>query len=103
VGLKEVRATELAAPYLADMDEGVRYAAAETLVQLGHEEQAREPLIAQFISDGEESLRVRLLIAGGLADNGWLVGKQHRPAFDQKLPEQFTIDRDGRLKKKNAS
>ena len=73
------------------------------LVRLGHEEQAREPLIAQFLSDTEESLRVRLLIAGGLADNGWLVGKQHRPAFDQKLPEQFTIDRDGRLKKKNAS
>jgi HEAT repeat protein len=103
VGIKEVRATELAAPYLADMDEGVRYAAAETLVRLGHEEQAREPLIAQFLSDSEESLRVRLLIAGGFAENEWLIGKPNRPAFDQKLPEQFTIDRDGRLKRKNAS
>lgn len=101
-GLKEPRASELAAPYLADMDEGVRYAAAETLARLGYEEPAREPLIAQFLSPGEESLRVRLLIAGGFAEHGWVIGKQHRPAFDEKLPDQFTIDRDGRLKKKTA-
>ena len=45
---------------------------------------------------------MRLLIAGGFAEHGWVIGKQHRPAFDEKLPEQFTIDRDGRLKKKTA-
>jgi hypothetical protein len=82
------------------MDEGVRYAAAEALVRLGQEEPAREPLIAQFLSDAEESLRLRLQISEGFAERGWLVGKQHRPAFDRKLPDQFTIERDGHLKKK---
>jgi HEAT repeat protein len=99
-GLKEPGAAALAVPYLGDMDEGVRYAAAEASIRLGEEDIAREPLIAHFLSDTEESLRVRLQIAEGFAERGWLVAKGHRPAFDQKLPEQFTIDRDGRLKKK---
>ena len=60
---------------------------------------AREPLIAQFLSDTEESLRVRLQIADGFVERGWVV-KAHRPAFDKKLPDQFTIDREGRVKKK---
>ncbi|MES1205601.1 MAG: HEAT repeat domain-containing protein [Pseudomonadota bacterium] len=100
-GLKDAAAPALVVPYLVDMDEGVRYAAAEALIRLGAEEIAREPLIEHFISDTEESLRVRLQIADGFADKGWLV-KSHRPAFDKKLPDQFTIDRDGRLKKKAA-
>jgi len=95
-------AAKLAAPYLADMDEGVRYAAAETLVRLGEEDPGREALIAQFLSDGEESLRLRLLVADGFADHGWRVEKTYRPAFDKKLPDQFSIDREGLLKKKAA-
>jgi HEAT repeat protein len=98
-GLKEAGAPALCAPYLDDMDEGVRYAAAEALIRLGNEEVALEPLIQHFVADSEESLRVRLQIANGLADHGWLV-KSNRPAFDKKLPDQFTIDREGRLKKK---
>jgi hypothetical protein len=98
-GTKEAGAPAMVVPYLGDMDEGVRYAAAEALVRLGNEEIARDPLIAHFVSDTEESLRVRLQIAEGLTDRGWLV-KTHRPAFDKKLPDQFTIDREGRLKKK---
>ncbi|HEY4187408.1 MAG TPA: HEAT repeat domain-containing protein [Polyangia bacterium] len=93
-------AAELAAPYLIDMDEGVRYAAAEALVRLGEEEPARDPLIAQFLSDTEESLRLRLQIAEGFVEHGWRVDKAHRPAFDKKLPDQFTIDREGNVKKK---
>jgi HEAT repeat protein len=90
----------LCAPYLVDMDEGVRYAAAEALSRLGEEEPAREPLIAQFLSDSEESLRLRLQIAEGFVEHGWRVDKTYRPAFDKKLPDQFTIDREGLLKKK---
>lgn len=99
-GVKVPGAAALCAPYLADMDEGVRYTAAEALVRLGDEEAAREPLIAQFLSNAEESLRLRLQIAEGFAERGWVVAKTHRPAFDQKLPDQFTIDRDGHVKKK---
>ncbi len=100
-GVKDGNAAPLLVPYLGDMNEGVRYAAAEALVRLGQEEVAREPLVAHFVSDTEESLRVRLVIADGLVEKGWLV-KSHRPAFDKKLPDQFSIDRDGRLKKKGA-
>lgn len=97
--IKEPRAAGLVVPYLVDMDEGVRYAAAEALIRLGDENAAREPLIEHFVDDTEESLRVRLEIARGFLERGWLV-KTHRPAFDKKLPEQFAIDREGRLKKK---
>jgi len=102
-GLKLPGAAALCAPYLADMDEGVRYAAAEALVRLGDEEGAREPLIERFVSEAEESLRLRLQIADGFAERGWVVAKPHRPAFDKKLPDQFSIDREGRLKKKTAA
>lgn len=97
--LKAEEAAALCAPYLGDMDEGVRYAAAEALTRLGREDVAREPLIEHFVADSEESLRVRLQIAEGFVDRGWLVNS-HRPAFDKKLPDQFSIDREGRLKKK---
>lgn len=100
-GIKEPGAAVLTVPYLADMDEGVRYAAVETLIRLEEESVAREPLVAHFASDTEESLRVRLQIAEGFAARGWRV-TSHRPAFDKKLPETFTLDRDGRLKKKAA-
>lgn len=99
--MKDSAVAPLAAPYLADMDEGVRYAAAEGLIRLGNEEAARETLIAHFVDEKEDSLRVRLVIADGLADQGWLV-KSHRPAFDKRLPEAFAIDKDGRLKRKNS-
>lgn len=100
--LKEPRAPELVAPYLADMDEGVRYAAAEAMIRLGNEEVARNRLIEHFVDDSEESLRVRLEIARGFVDRGWIV-KSNRPAFDKKLPDQFSIDREGRVKKKTAT
>jgi hypothetical protein len=101
-GIEEPGASALAAPYLADMDEGVRYAAVETLIRLAEETVVREPLTAHFASDGEESLRVRLLIAEGFVEHGWRV-TSHRPAFDKKLPETFLLDREGRLKKKPAT
>jgi len=100
--LPEPRAPGLVAPYVVDMDEGVRYAAAEALIRLGDENVARAVLIEHFVADSEESLRVRLEIARGFVDRGWLV-KTHRPAFDRKLPEQFSIDREGRLRAKAAT
>jgi hypothetical protein len=101
-GLKVERAPALVIPYLRDMDEGVRYAAAEALIRHGNEEVAREPLAAHFVSDDEDSLRIRIQIAEGFADHGWSV-KGHRPAFERKLPEAFVLDREGKLKKKAAA
>jgi hypothetical protein len=101
-GIKVPGGAALAAPYLGDMDEGVRYAAAEALIRLGDEAVSSGPLSAHFASDGEESLRVRLQIAEGFVSHGWSVPPGHRPAFDKKLPDSFSIDRQGRLKKKPA-
>jgi hypothetical protein len=81
------------------MDEGVRYAAVEALVRHKNEEAAREPLLGHFVSEGEESLRIRIQIAEGFADLGWLV-KGHRGEFEKKLPDQFLLDREGHVKKK---
>lgn len=97
--LKEPRAPGLAIPYLGDMDEGVRYAAAEALIRLGNETVARDALIEHFIADSEESLRVRLEIARGFSDRGWAV-KTHRAQFEKKLPDQFSIDREGKINSK---
>ena len=97
--LKDKRVTELVLPYLADMDEGVRYAAVEALVGQGDEAAAREPLLAHFVSSSEDSLRIRIQIAEGLAELGWLV-KGYRGELEKLLPEQFQIDREGHVKRK---
>jgi HEAT repeat protein len=89
----------LIVPYLADMDEGVRYSAVEALLRHKNEEAAREPLLLQFVSESEDSLRIRLQIAEGFADLAWLV-KGHRGEVEKKLPEQFQLDREGHIKKK---
>jgi hypothetical protein len=97
--IKDSRIPPLVVPYLADMDEGVRYAAVEALTRHRDEEAAREPLLQHFIDESEDSLRVRIQIAEGFAELGWLV-KGHRGEVEKKLPEQFQLDRDGHVKKR---
>lgn len=99
--MKHPKAPPLVAPYLEDMDEGVRFAAIEALLALKNEEVARDKLLALFVSDSEESLRLRIRIAEGFADLGWLV-HGFRGGFEKKLPDGFHLDREGhvmRLKK----
>ena len=97
--LKDGRVPPLLVPYLGDMDEGVRYATVEALIRGGNEEIAREPLLVQFVSSGEDSLRIRIRIAEGFTDLGWLV-KGHRGEVEKRLPEQFQLDREGHVKRK---
>jgi hypothetical protein len=97
--VKDDRVPPLVVPYLGDMDEGVRYAAVEALVRHKNEEIAREPLLQHFVSEGEDSLRVRIQIAEGFAELAWLV-KGHRGEVEKRLPEQFQLDREGHFKKK---
>jgi hypothetical protein len=97
--IKDPRVPPLLIPYLGDMDEGVRYAAVEALVRQGDEAAGREPLLEHFVSDQEESLRIRIAIAEGFTALGWLV-KGRREAVDKLLPEQFQLDREGHVKKK---
>jgi HEAT repeat protein len=97
--LKHEKAAPLVVPYLKDMDEGVRFTAVEALVRQKREDLAREPLLELFVSDEEESLRIRIRIAEGFADLGWLV-HGHRGGVEKKLPDAFQLDREGHIKRK---
>ena len=99
---KHPESAALAVPYLGDMDEGVRFATIETLMEHKQEAVSRDPLLALFVSDEEESRRIRLRIGEFFSERGWLVGN-HRAAVEKKLPESFQLDRDGRFIKRKAS
>jgi HEAT repeat protein len=99
--LKHPRSAALVVPYLKDMDEGVRYTAVEALLRQKNEAVAREPLLELFTSDAEESLRIRLKIAEGFAELGWLV-QGFRPGVEKRLPDAFALDREGHIKKKQS-
>ena len=94
--------SSLVAPYLADMDEGVRFAAAESLLRLKNEEVARDALLQLFVSDTEESLRLRIRIAEGFAELGWLV-HGYRGGVEKKLPDGFQLDREGHILARKSS
>jgi HEAT repeat protein len=96
---KHEKAAPLVVPYLKDMDEGVRFAAVEALLRQKREDIAREPLLELFVNEEEESLRIRIRIAEGFADLGWLV-HGHRGGVEKKLPDAFVIDREGHIKRK---
>lgn len=98
---KHEESAALAAPYLADMDEGVRFATIETLMEHKQEAVSREALMTLFVSDEEESRRIRMKICEFFAERGWLVGP-HRPLVEKKLPEMYQLDRDGRITRKKA-
>jgi hypothetical protein len=100
--LRDPGVPALLVPYLGDMDEGVRYATTEALCRQGDEAAAREPLLELFVSDAEESLRIRIRVADGFTELGWRV-TGFREAVEKKLPETFSLDRDGHIKKRTPA
>jgi HEAT repeat protein len=98
-GLKDPQVPPLVAPYLADMDEGVRYAAVEALVRQGDEAVASGPLLDRLVDPQEESLRLRLQIAEGFADLRWTIPAARRDAAQKQLPEAFKLTKDGLVDK----
>ena len=105
-GLKDKRVPALAAPYLADMDEGVRYAAAEALLRTGDEAEASAPLLDQLTKPEEDSLRIRLQIAEGFVDHGWTVPAARREPVLKFLPDAFKLAQakgDSKLEKKTPA
>ena len=110
-GIKHPRVSPLVLPYLDDMDEGVRCAAVDALVGQADEAAARLALLDHFVSDREDSLRIRLRIADGFAELGWTLGDR-RAQVEKRLPDAFQIEpRDpkakdaasSRIKKKPAA
>jgi|SRR5262245_2015003 len=101
--LKHARVPPLVVPYLEDMDEGVRYAALETLMRQADEAAARTPLLDLFAK--EDSLRLRLRIADGFSELGWSVADR-RADVEKGLPDTFQIEARGadvRIKKKSGA
>ncbi len=94
-GIKHPRVAAMVVPYLGDMDEGVRYAAAEALLSQADEAAASGPLLDVFGSDAEESKRLRIRIADGFAQLGWTVGDK-RAAVEKHLPDTFQIEARGK-------
>jgi HEAT repeat protein len=100
--MKHPRVTALVAPYLEDMDEGVRFATIEALLAAKDEAVTRDKVLALFVSDAEESLRLRLRIADGFAELGWSV-QGHRGGVEKKLPDGYALDREGHILKLKKS
>ena len=100
--LKQAKGPALVAPYLGDMDEGVRFATIEALLASKNEAVAREKLLELFVSNAEESLRLRIRIAEGFADLGWLV-HGHRGEVEKQLPDGFQLDREGHILNRKKS
>jgi HEAT repeat protein len=88
-------------PYLADFDEGVRFAAVEAISQRPVP-RAAEPLVKALINDKEDSGRLKVRIAEVLSDNNLdLCGhkKEVAPLLEELLID-FGMQRDKLFRKK---
>ena len=88
-------------PYLADMDEGVRFAVVNCLLEK-KDERAAAPLLEHFLKPEEESGRIRIRIAEGFADLGWNVPKAQVEAVSRLLASQFSIDKSGKISRRTV-
>jgi hypothetical protein len=57
--------------YLEDSDEGVRFYAAEQLLDIGDEAQSKAQLVSRLCNPDEDSVRLRTKILDGLAELAW--------------------------------
>jgi hypothetical protein len=81
------RVTNALIPFVEDHHEDIRYASAATL--LARDIDLSE-LIAERIDGGEESLRVRVLLARGFAKKGWVLGERAKSVADNP-PQGFKV------------
>lgn len=90
---RHTRAAGVAAGFLDDFDEGVRYAAAEVLIAAG-DDGARAALEGALGHPKEESTRLRTRIADVFASKSWPLADAD--AVAAHLPAGFTV-RNGRV------
>lgn len=94
---KDPRVAPVVVRYLQDLDDTVRFAAIETLATLG-DEIARQPLLDALTRAEEDSQRVIHRIIDVFREVGWEV-KGYRKAVEERLPEDYYLDRSGRIKR----
>jgi hypothetical protein len=96
---KDARIREAVEPFLADVNETIRFhAAATTLAQ--EDETALLPLLHAL--DGEESFRVKNKIVDGISSRGWIIPEDEREATRKNLPPGASVDGEGRLSKRQV-
>ena len=90
-------------PYLADFDEGVRFATVEAL-SLRCTETAAEPLVSALLNEDEESGRLKTRIVEVLHEKELPVGERKKKV-QKLLPDvanEFRLQRDKLVRKKPA-
>ena len=90
-------------PYLEDMDEGVRFVAADGLLRHKDLETTREPLLQLLTNPKEDSRRLKTRIVEGFADLGWDVkgySGQVEKLVSDLLPGA-RLDNQGKIKRKS--
>jgi len=100
VALEDFRSPKIRAavePFLEDVNDEARYNAASTVLVQNDAESV--PALVKLYVD-EESIRIKNKIADGFASRGWLVPDDSRDAMRKALTPEYTIDGDGRLKKR---
>jgi len=83
--------------FLEDVNEPARFHAASTL--LAQDDPAAVTALARLLVD-EESVRVRMKVAEGLAARGWLLPADVRDDVRKALPPAFSSDASGRVLKR---
>ena len=80
---------------LASSDDTVRIAAVAALRTYA-EPATREALLEAFVSEEEDSVRVRIAISELFADLEWEI-RGHRPGVERVLPDGFRVSSRGRI------
>jgi HEAT repeat protein len=80
--------------FLDDASEGIRFVAVATV--FAQEDEASLPALLKALI-AEESLRVKMRLAEGLAARAWVVPADQREQAQPALPAQFALRADGRV------
>jgi HEAT repeat protein len=94
---KSPRVREAVEPFLDDVNETARFHAAAALFH--QEDEASASALLKILPE-EESFRVKNKICEGFLSRGWVVPEDLRETTRKALPPGFTIDGDGKLKKR---
>ena len=91
------RILEATKDFLLDVNETSRFhAVGVTLAQ--NDESAIAGLVDMFID--EESLRIRNRVCDGFQARGWIVPEERRQEMRKFLPSDYSIDGEGKIRKK---
>jgi hypothetical protein len=94
---KDPRILEAVKDFLLDVNEPSRFHAVG--VVLAQEDAAAiDPLVDMFVD--EESLRIRNRVCEGFIARGWVVPEARRQEMRKSLPSEFSIDGEGKIRRK---